>query len=181
MVNYYELLEIASNASNEVIKAAYKALIKKYHPDNGELSGEKIRLINEAYTVLSNPRKREEYDLKLHSLEQNRMSEESSLKTNTSNEFREEKIVSFHSHDFWSKVVCETVKGVCDAIERRKAEIDNVYIEASKMPDYFLIEEYKNSRGAQRCGYARALEERGFLRRNGKGGWSPTEKYLKYY
>ena len=40
-----------------------------------ELNGEKIRLINEAYTVLSNPQKREDYDLKLHSLEQNRMGE----------------------------------------------------------------------------------------------------------
>ena len=37
MENYYEILEVKNDASDEVIKAAYKALIKKYHPDNGEI------------------------------------------------------------------------------------------------------------------------------------------------
>lgn len=63
-MNYYEILEITNNASDEVIKASYKALVKKYHPDNvNNLSVSKdISLINEAYEVLSNPIKRREYD-----------------------------------------------------------------------------------------------------------------------
>ena len=33
MKNYYEILEVDKNASDEIIKVAYKALVKKYHPD----------------------------------------------------------------------------------------------------------------------------------------------------
>ena len=32
--NYYEILEVSSNASQDVIKIAYKTLVKRYHPDN---------------------------------------------------------------------------------------------------------------------------------------------------
>ena len=35
MKNYYEILEVTPEASEEVIKAAYKALVKRMHPDNG--------------------------------------------------------------------------------------------------------------------------------------------------
>ena len=34
MKNYYQILEIQAGAPKEVIKAAYRALVKKYHPDN---------------------------------------------------------------------------------------------------------------------------------------------------
>ena len=33
MKNYYKILEVHKNASDEIIKVAYKALVKKYHPD----------------------------------------------------------------------------------------------------------------------------------------------------
>ena len=36
MKNYYEILEVTPEASEEVIKAAYKALVKRMHPDNGK-------------------------------------------------------------------------------------------------------------------------------------------------
>ncbi|MCC8046805.1 MAG: DnaJ domain-containing protein [Clostridiales bacterium] len=63
MKDYYKTLEITSSASTEVIKAAYKALVKKYHPDNnGDSVDDKIQEINEAYSVLSDEKKREEYD-----------------------------------------------------------------------------------------------------------------------
>ena len=58
MKNYYEILEVDKNASQEVIEKAYKALAKKYHPDlqQGQAkheSAEKMKIINEAYEVLS--------------------------------------------------------------------------------------------------------------------------------
>ena len=67
MKNYYEMLEIDKNASDEIIKVAYKALVKKYHPDLKEGASkinaeEKIKQINEAYDILSNPEKKSEYD-----------------------------------------------------------------------------------------------------------------------
>ena len=65
-MDYYEILEIKEDASEEVIKAAYKALAKKYHPDNcvGNTPEyeEKLKLINEAYAILSDTEKRKKYD-----------------------------------------------------------------------------------------------------------------------
>ena len=70
MKNYYEILEVDKNASDEIIKVAYKALVKKYHPDlkegNAKINAEdKIKQINEAYDILSNPDKKYEYDQNL--------------------------------------------------------------------------------------------------------------------
>ena len=39
-MDYYEILEINKGASEDVIKAAYKALAKKYHPDNNKMNSE---------------------------------------------------------------------------------------------------------------------------------------------
>lgn len=68
--NYYEILEIDKNASPEIVEKAYKTLVKKYHPDLQEVSQkqfyeDKLKLINEAYEILSIPEKRKEYDLSL--------------------------------------------------------------------------------------------------------------------
>ena len=76
--NYYEILEIDKNASQETIEKIYKLLVKKYHPDLQENNSkiefeEKIKKINEAYETLSNSEKRKEYDL---FLKNNEISEE---------------------------------------------------------------------------------------------------------
>lgn len=68
--NYYEVLQVNKNASNEIIEKAYKTLVKKYHPDlqldNQKIEfEEKIKKINEAYEVLSDSEKRKNYDLTL--------------------------------------------------------------------------------------------------------------------
>lgn len=70
MKTYYEILEIDKNASDEVIKNAYKALVKKYHPDlkTGQekvIAEQKIKEINSAYDILSNPTSKLEYDQSL--------------------------------------------------------------------------------------------------------------------
>ena len=70
MKNYYEILEVNSKASKEVIKKAHQVLIKKYHPDlyvgvEKENAEEKIRDINEAYKILSDDFLREQYDKEL--------------------------------------------------------------------------------------------------------------------
>lgn len=72
--NYYEILEIDKKASPEVIKKAYNTLVKKYHPDLQpedikHTYEEKIKLINEAYEVLSNEEKRKQYDIELSNAE----------------------------------------------------------------------------------------------------------------
>lgn len=72
--NYYEILEVNKNASPEIIEKAYKTLVKKYHPDLQKnnlknIYEEKIKKINEAYDILSNPEKRKKYDLNLKNTE----------------------------------------------------------------------------------------------------------------
>lgn len=68
--NYYEILEINRNASQEIVEKAYKTLAKKYHPDlqEGDKKSkyeEKLKIINEAYEVLCDPEKRKAYDATL--------------------------------------------------------------------------------------------------------------------
>ena len=65
-MNFYEILEIDRNSSTKEIKKHYYSLSKKYHPDkNNGISDEKFKLLSEAYSVLSNPKKRYLYDMKL--------------------------------------------------------------------------------------------------------------------
>lgn len=59
--DYYEILEINKNASKEEVKKAFRKLAHKYHPDKGG-DEKKFKEINEAYGVLSNDKKRAEYD-----------------------------------------------------------------------------------------------------------------------
>jgi molecular chaperone DnaJ len=62
--NYYNTLGIQKNASTEEIKKAYKQLAKKYHPDiSKEPNAEqKFKEVQEAYSILSDPTKRQNYD-----------------------------------------------------------------------------------------------------------------------
>ena len=69
MKNYYEILDIEKNATQEDIKKAYKNLAKKYHPDvnqNDKSLEEKFKEISEAYEVLGDDNKRYNYDLKIN-------------------------------------------------------------------------------------------------------------------
>lgn len=68
-MTHYDTLEVLPTASPEVIQMAYKALARKYHPDvfqgNKELAELRMKRLNEAYRVLSNPTLRQEYDREL--------------------------------------------------------------------------------------------------------------------
>lgn len=65
-MTHYEILGIRKNASTDEIKNAYKKLVKKYHPDvyvgDKTFAEKKIKEINEAYDVLSDANKKQEYD-----------------------------------------------------------------------------------------------------------------------
>ena len=64
--NYYAVLGVERGATQEKIKKAYRQMAFKYHPDrnmnNPRIAEEKFKEIQEAWQVLGNPTKREEYD-----------------------------------------------------------------------------------------------------------------------
>ena len=66
MKDYYSILEIDKNADKNKIKNAYKKLALKYHPDkntdNKEQAEEKFKEISEAYEILSDDQKKNNYD-----------------------------------------------------------------------------------------------------------------------
>jgi molecular chaperone DnaJ len=67
--DYYEILGIARDATDEEIKRAFRNLAFKYHPDHNHNNdaGEKFKEVNEAYEVLSDPDNRSAYDRFGHS------------------------------------------------------------------------------------------------------------------
>lgn len=63
--DYYEILGLELGATTKQIKNAYRKLALQYHPDRNRddpTAADKMKAVNEAYAVLSNPQKRNEYD-----------------------------------------------------------------------------------------------------------------------
>ena len=66
--NYYEILGVDRKATDAEIKAAYRKLVKQYHPDlhpNDANAAAKFKEVNEAHETLSDPQKRRQYDYEL--------------------------------------------------------------------------------------------------------------------
>jgi len=66
MKDYYGILDVSENADDEAIKKAFRILALKYHPDknpgNEKWAEEKFKEINEAYSVIGDSTRRQEYD-----------------------------------------------------------------------------------------------------------------------
>ena len=64
--DYYQVLGVPRDASNEEIKKAYRKLAMQYHPDRNpgkeKWANEKFKEINEAFSVIGDPEKRKQYD-----------------------------------------------------------------------------------------------------------------------
>ena len=60
--DYYKILGVEKGASKEDVKKAFRKLAHKYHPDKKEGDETKFKEANEAYQVLSDDKKRAEYD-----------------------------------------------------------------------------------------------------------------------
>ena len=60
--NYYDILGVDKNASKEEIKKAFRKLAHAHHPDKKSGNADKFKEINEAYSILSDDKKRTQYD-----------------------------------------------------------------------------------------------------------------------
>ncbi len=64
--DYYDILEVAKDATEDQIKQSFRSLARKYHPDKNpddEEAESKFKEIQEAYAILSNPEERKKYDV----------------------------------------------------------------------------------------------------------------------
>jgi DnaJ-domain-containing protein 1 len=67
VADYYETLQVSSNADNDTIQRVYRMLAQRYHPDNADTGNEAaFRAVLQAYKVLSDPEKRAAYDVEYH-------------------------------------------------------------------------------------------------------------------
>src|SRR3990167_8527813 len=60
--DYYQVLGVDKKATKDEIKKAFHKLAHKYHPDKGGGDTEKFKEVSEAYSILSDDKKRAEYD-----------------------------------------------------------------------------------------------------------------------
>jgi len=93
VTDYYEILQISSNAEPETVHRVYRLLAQRSHPDNAQTGNEaQFRLLNEAYQVLSDPERRAKYDI-VHAQQRQERWRLVSTSTKAENDFDAEHIV----------------------------------------------------------------------------------------
>ncbi len=84
LINFYDVLDINTTATNLEIKNKYKQLQLKYHPDKSKdnYDDNVYKLIQKAYSILSDDKKREEYDFLMNNIKTSKNNDHISLKNN---------------------------------------------------------------------------------------------------
>lgn len=127
--NYYRILEISTRANEEQIKLAYRRLVKIWHPDvnnNSPESQQKLKDINEAYEILSDPMARTIYNQTIYADEAPRSSSSAPKSAQQTKQEQE------------AKKRRENVRSV---YENRGKNADVYYTEFEK-----ILDQYKNDR-----------------------------------
>lgn len=208
MKNYYEILQIAPTASDEIVRAAYRAMAKLYHPDTTKyektVAEQRMKEINEAYQVLSDPIQRAEYDAQLQ-----RSHDQSPPKKTASKDTAPEEAAPRSSDGTGEEQTSDSVRQSgpepprppsenvpqsklgrlfhfvyrCFATEMQKNRqcYENAYLSGTAMHDSDLVYYFKHSAGPERMGYSKVLEERGLLVRNSDDKLVPNDNFNLYW
>ena len=72
----------------------------------------------------------------------------------------------------------EVGNSMMEEAKRRQEEIDKAYAHGQRLSDRDLVRKFKNSSGLKKIGYAKVLEDRGYLERNDEGKFVRTSKRL---
>ena len=112
-MNYYDILDISMNASNEDIKKAFRKLSFKYHPDHNKEAdaGEKFIKLFEAYEILKEPYKRSTYNELLNKSVFNNVNYEKN-----ENSFNEWKSTARNEGEYYSKKSYKDFEKIFDRV-----------------------------------------------------------------
>ncbi|WP_151060312.1 DnaJ domain-containing protein [Borreliella turdi] len=127
--DYYNILGIQKNASNEEIKKAYKKLAIKYHPDKNKgnkIAEEKFKEINEAYEILSSPDKKRNYDA-LGSANFNNNND------HFEREFNSSRFSNFEDLDFFSQIFTGSSRKTIDKEITLNISLYDAYMGSKKI------------------------------------------------
>lgn len=130
MKDYYELLEVNKNASDDTIKKVFRMLIKKNHPDLFEgkektKAEEKVKELNEAYEVLSNKERRARYN---EELEQSNLNSDVTIET------------LVNENEYLKSVIDEKNKLIKEYLEQIGVDTENI---TNHEYDYYEEELYE--------------------------------------
>ena len=176
MKNYYEILQVKNFAEPEVIKASYKALSLKYHPDVNPTAAPGLMVeINEAYEILKDPVQREAYDSELKKQTGTSKSQESSTDYfHQESTVKEEPITPHFQSEPKTKAgkIAQTIgRGLWTAVDafldgarELQKEAENAYYQGQEFDNWELVKKYMRSTGPKRHGYSKVLIQRGLLR-----------------
>ena len=121
-IDYYQIFEVPIDAPVEEIKRRYHAILKEIHPDNENGSEELTALLNEAYSILSDEKRREKYNeayIKKQNASDYDTSEEEASYESAYNDYNEKE--KFYSDKFAASTIIkeelEKVKLLIDAID----------------------------------------------------------------
>lgn len=131
MKDYYEILGLDNIAPLSEIKNRYRELTKKYHPDmngNDPTYEALMKEVNEAYAVLSNSKKRKEYDREFIDKEQAKTNQSQSYNNNGDNVSSDDEFIDFSSEREESGIDYHTLINRNDSIPEQFEDLLNQII-----------------------------------------------------
>lgn len=133
-IDYYEILGVPHDASVDEIKKAYHKLLRIYHPDNNSTDQDYIKLVNEAYEVLSNEEKRKQYDLKIQNVKKDDFVNLNDLSEMFKNNMREKA-----KRQVLKDILDKEIGHINELLERKNQFIFDAILDKYEQKEYYQV------------------------------------------